>query len=49
MAPSVAQEVPSEESLHQIAELKINRAFDPSQHTSVSRNLSNINTISNIS
>ncbi|PMD53600.1 TauD-domain-containing protein [Hyaloscypha bicolor E] len=34
MAPSVAQEVPSQESLQEIAELKLNRAFDPSQHTS---------------
>jgi sulfonate dioxygenase len=29
MAPSVAQEVPSQESLQEIAELKLNRAFDP--------------------
>jgi sulfonate dioxygenase len=36
MAPSVAQEIPSEESLHEIADLKLNRAFDPAQHSSVS-------------
>lgn len=35
MAPSVAQEIPSEESLHQIEEKKLNRAFDPPQHSSV--------------
>ncbi|KAN0112187.1 TauD domain containing protein [Hyaloscypha variabilis] len=34
MAPSIAQDVPSEEVLHDIAELKLNRAFDPSKHTS---------------
>lgn len=37
MAPSVAQEIPSEESLHEIADLKLNRAFDPAQHSSVSQ------------
>jgi len=38
MAPSVAQEVLSEDSLHEIAEVKLNRAFDPAKHTSVSDN-----------
>jgi sulfonate dioxygenase len=39
MAPSIAQDVPSEEVLHDIAELKLNRAFDPSKHTSVSHTI----------
>jgi sulfonate dioxygenase len=36
MAPSIAQETPSEDALNKIAELKLNRAFDATQHTSVS-------------
>lgn len=45
MAPSVAQEIPSDELLHQTAELKLNRAFDATQHKSVSQQLTSLYSI----
>jgi len=45
IAPSVAQEILSDESLHQTAELKLNRAFDATQHKSVSQQLTSLYSI----
>lgn len=39
MAPSIAQEAPNEDALNRIAELKLSRAFDAAQHTSVNNTI----------